>query len=117
MSAFRFRLPEEQFSTRRSLSAVNEREELMRTYLLSIAAATLFAIPTPAFSKDSHIGPGGVKIGPSYGHDRYYNRYEGLYDRYESERCRALRPVCMHKEEELTEKEISSCRRFRELCD
>jgi hypothetical protein len=81
---------------------VNEREELMRTYLLSIAAATLFTIPT-AFSKDIHIGSGGVKIGPSYGHHRYYNRYEGLYDRYESERCRALRPVCMHKEEELKE--------------
>ena len=90
----------------------------MRTYLLSIAAAlTLFTITPSAFSKDDRIGPGGVKTGPSYGHHRYYNRFEGLYDRYESERCRALRPVCMHKEEELTEKEISSCRRFRELCD
>jgi hypothetical protein len=89
----------------------------MRTYLLSIAAATLFAIPTPAFSKDIHIGSGGVKIGPSYGHHRYYNRYEGLYDRYESERCRTLRPVCLHKEEELAEKGMGRCRRFRELCD
>jgi hypothetical protein len=117
MSAFRFRVPEEQFGTRRSLAAVNEREELMRTYLLSIAAVTLFTIPTPAFSKDIRIGPGGAEMGSSYGHHRYYNRYEGLYDRYESERCRALRQVCMNKEEELAEKGMGSCRRFRELCD
>ena len=88
----------------------------MRTYLLSLAALTLFTIPTPALSKDIHIGPGGVKIGSSYGHHRSYNRYEGLYDQYESERCSALRPVCMHKEEQ-AEKGMANCRRFRELCD
>jgi hypothetical protein len=94
-----------------------KREELMRTYLLSIAAAlTLFTIATSAFSKDDHIGPGGVKVGSSHGHHRYYNRFEGLYDRYESEQCGALRPVCTHKEE-LSEKGMGNCRRFRELCD
>ena len=82
----------------------------MRTYLLSIAAMALFTIPAPAVSKDIH------EMGSSYGHHRYYNRYEGLYDRYESERCSALRPVCTHKEG-LAEKGIGSCRRFRELCD
>jgi hypothetical protein len=42
----------------------------MRTYILAIATAALLAIPTAAFSES--------------GHQRYYNRYEGLYDRYES---------------------------------
>jgi hypothetical protein len=73
-------------------------EVLMRTYMLAIAAA-LFAIPTAAFSES--------------GHHRYYNRYEGLYDRYESGRCKELRAVCAHKEE----LGIGNCRRFRELCD
>jgi hypothetical protein len=89
----------------------------MRTYLLSTAAAlALFTIAPSALSKDTHIGPGGVKIGSSYGHHRYYNRLEGLYDRYESERCGALRPVCTQKEE-LTKRGVGNCRRFRELCD
>jgi hypothetical protein len=43
----------------------------MRTYILAIATAALFAIPTAALSES--------------GHQRYYNRYEGLYDRYESD--------------------------------
>jgi hypothetical protein len=73
-------------------------EVLMRTYMLAIAAA-LFAIPTAALSES--------------GHHRYYNRYEGLYDRYESGRCKELRAVCAHKEE----LGIGNCRRFRELCD
>ena len=89
-------------------------EVLMRTYILAMATAALFAIPTAAFSES---GAGGVKIGPSYGHHRYYNRYEGLYNRYdESGRCRELRGVCAHKEE-LAERGIGNCRRFRELCD
>jgi hypothetical protein len=89
----------------------------MGTYLLSIAAAlTLFTIATSALSKDIHLGPGGVKVVSSHGHHRYYNRFEGLYDRYESERCGALRPVCTQKEE-LSEKGMGNCRRFRELCD
>ena len=46
----------------------------MRTYILAIATAALFAIPTAAFSEDITIGPGGVRIGPSYGHHRLYNR-------------------------------------------
>ena len=49
----------------------------MRTCILAIATAALFAIPTAAFSEDIQIGPGGVKIGPSYGHHRLYNRDEG----------------------------------------
>ena len=88
-------------------------EVLMRTYILAMATAALFTIPTAAFSES---GARGVKIGPSYGHHRYYNRYKGLYDRYESGRCRELRAVCVHKEE-LGEQETGNCRRFRELCD
>ena len=86
----------------------------MRTYMLAIATAALFAIPTAAFSEDVYIGTGGVRIKPS--HHRYYNQYEGLYDRYESERCRLSRAACTHKEE-LGEQGTSNCRRFRELCD
>ena len=93
-------------------------EVLMRTYILAIilaiAIAALFAIPTTAFSES--INDGGVRIGHSYHHHRLYNRYEGLYDRYESGRCRELRPACMHKEE-LGEQGMGNCRRFRELCD
>jgi hypothetical protein len=75
-------------------------EVLMRTYMLAIAVAP-FAIPTPVLSESGH---------------RYYNRYEGLYDRYESERCRELRGVCTHKEKP-GEQGMGNCRRFRELCD
>jgi hypothetical protein len=39
-------------------------EALMRTYILAIAAAALFAIPAAAFSESTHVGPGDVKIGP-----------------------------------------------------
>ena len=56
----------------------------MRTYILAIATVALFAIPTAAFSES--------------GHHRYYNRDEGLYDRYESGRCRESRATCTHKE-------------------
>jgi hypothetical protein len=77
--------PEEQIRSPGTLSAMI-LEVLMRTYILAIATATLFAIPTAAFSESIYVGPGGVKIGPSYGHHRYYNRYEGLYNHYESGR-------------------------------
>jgi len=73
----------------------------MRTCMLAIAV-TFFAIPIAAFSES--------------GHHRYYNRYEGLYDRYESGRCRELRSICTHKAE-LAEPGMGNCRRFRELCD
>jgi len=73
---------------------------MRRTYMLAIAVA-LFAIPTTVFSER--------------GHHRYYDRYEGLYDRYESERCRELRGVCTHKEK-LGEQGMGNCRRYRELC-
>jgi len=73
----------------------------MRTYILAIATAALLAIPTAAFSES--------------GHQRYYNRYEGLYDRYESGRCKELRAARTHKE--LGEQGMGNCRRFRELCD
>jgi hypothetical protein len=76
-------------------------EVLMRTYMFAIIAA-FSAIPTAAFSVSSH--------------HRYYNRYEGLYDRYESGRCQELRGVCTHKEK-LGEQGMGNCRRFRELCD
>ena len=89
----------------------------MRTYIVAIATAALFAIPTATFAENIYAGSGGVKKGPSYGNHRYYNRYEGLYDLYESERCRQSRAACSHKDE-LTEQGMSNnCRRFRELCD
>jgi hypothetical protein len=86
----------------------------MRTYMLAIAIAAPFAIPTAAFSGSIYVGLGGARIGPS--HQRHYNQYEGLYNRYESERCRGSRAACMHREE-LADKGMGNCRRFRELCD
>jgi hypothetical protein len=83
----------------------------MRKYLFAMRAAALFAIPTAALSESTL---GGIRVGPS--HHRYYNRYEGLYDRYESERCSASRAACTHKEG-LGEQGMGNCRRYRELCD
>jgi hypothetical protein len=72
----------------------------MRTYILAIATAALFAIPTAAFSETIEFGPGGVRIAP-YGHHRLYNRYEGG-------RCAELRQACLHKEE-LGEQGMGNC--------
>ena len=83
-------------------------EDLMRTCILAIATAALFAIPTAAFSEDIQIGPGGVKIGPSYGHHRLYNRDEGG-------RCAELRQACLHKEQ-LGEQGMGNCQRYRTVC-
>ena len=81
----------------------------MRKYIFAMCAAALFALPTSvAFSQvDVEVGPGGVHVGPGY-HRHYYNRYEGG-------RCRELRAACMHKEE-LGERGMGNCRRYRELC-
>jgi hypothetical protein len=80
----------------------------MRRCILAIATAALFAIPTAAFSEDIQIGPGGVRIGPSYGHHRYYNRAEG--GRYAE-----LRQACLHKEG-LGEQGMGNCQRYRAMC-
>ena len=80
----------------------------MRTYIFAIATAALFAIPTAAFSEDIHIGPGGVRIGPSYGHHRYYNRDQGGG-------CAELRQACLHKGQ-LGEQGMGNCRRYRAMC-
>jgi hypothetical protein len=86
----------------------------MRKYLFAICAAALFAIPTAAFSESIQVALGGARVG--FSHHRDHNKYEGLYDRYESQRCRELRPACMPKKE-LGEQVTGNCRRFRELCD
>jgi hypothetical protein len=80
----------------------------MRRYILAIAAAALFAIPTAAFSTDIQFGPGGIRIGPSYGYHRYYNRAEGG-------RCAELRQACLHKQE-LGEQGMGNCQRYRAMC-
>jgi hypothetical protein len=78
----------------------------MRTYVLAIATAALFALPTSAFSQNLEIGPGGIRVGPvGPGYDRHYG----------GERCRELRRACLHKEE-LGEQGMGNCRRYRELC-
>jgi hypothetical protein len=80
----------------------------MRTCILAIATVALFAIPTAALSEDIQIGPGGVKIGLSYGHHRLYNRDEGG-------RCAELRQACLHKEQ-LGEQGMGNCQRYRTVC-
>jgi hypothetical protein len=66
----------------------------MRTYVLAIATAALFVLPTSAFSQvDVEIGPGGVQVGPRHRH--YDDGYHGG-DRYGGGRCRELRQVCLH---------------------
>ena len=81
-------------------------EKLMRAYILAIATAALFAIPTAAFSEDITIGPGGVRIGPSYGHHRLYNQGGG---------CAELRQACLHKGQ-LGEQGMGNCQRYRTVC-
>ena len=73
------------FSLWEVLLAMMFREVLMRTYILAIATAALFAIPAAAFSAEVEFGPGGVRIAPNYGHHRG--------------RCAELRQACLHKEE------------------
>jgi hypothetical protein len=77
----------------------------MRSFVLALATAALFAIPTTsAFSQvDVEVGPGGVRVGPGYHHG------------WGPGRCRELRAACMHKQE-LGEQGMGNCRRYRELC-
>jgi hypothetical protein len=85
----------------------------MRTYILAMATAALFVLPTSAFSQvDVEIGPGGVQVGPRHRH--YDDGYHGG-DRYGGGRCRELRQACLHKEE-LGEAGMGNCRRYREMC-
>lgn len=88
----------------------------MRTYVLAIAAAALFALPTSAvFSQvDVEVGPGGVYVGPRYHRDYDDGHYRGDR-RYGGGQCRELRQACLHKEE-LGEQGMGNCRRYRELC-
>ena len=83
----------------------------MRAYVLAIAAAALFALPTSAFSQGVEIGPGGVQITPGYPGYPHYGYYHGQY----GARCRDLRWACIHKEE-LGEQGLGNCRRYREMC-
>jgi hypothetical protein len=70
----------------------------MRSFVLAMATAALFAIPTTsAFSQvDVEIGRGGVRVGPGYHHG------------WGPGRCREKR--------ELGEQGMGNCRRYRELC-
>jgi hypothetical protein len=80
----------------------------MRTYVLAIATAALFALPTSVFSQvDVEVGPGGVRVGPGY--HRHYGEERG------GGRCRELRQACLHKEQ-LGEQGMGNCRRYREMC-
>jgi hypothetical protein len=103
----------EQF--RSSEVTVAIREETMRAYVVAIATAALFAVPTSAFSQvDVEVGPGGVYVGPRYHRDHDDRGYQG--DRhYGGGRCRELRQACLHKEE-LGEQGMGNCRRYREMC-
>jgi hypothetical protein len=75
----------------------------MRTYVLAIVSASVFALPTSVLSQAVEFGPGGVRIYP------YHRHYE-----YRGE-CRELRQACLHKEE-LGEQGLGNCRRYREVC-
>jgi hypothetical protein len=79
----------------------------MRRYILAIATAALFAIPTAAFSEGIYVGPGAVRVGPGY-HHNYYNRAGGG-------RCAEMRQACLHKGE-LGEQGMGNCERYRAMC-
>jgi hypothetical protein len=69
------------------------RSKSMRTYVLAMFTAALFALPTSAaFSQvDVEIGSGGVRVGPGY--------HRHLYNRSDEGRCQELRQACVHKEQ------------------
>jgi hypothetical protein len=73
----------------------------MRTYVLAIVGAALFALPTSAFSQEIDFGPGGVRI------HRHHHGYGAD--------CRELRQACLNKGE-LGEQGQGNCRRYREVC-
>jgi hypothetical protein len=84
----------------------SQKEVLMRRYILALATAALFVVPTAAFSEGVYIGPGGVRVGPGH---HYYNRAEG------GGRCRELHQACLHKNE-LGEQGMGNCERYRAMC-
>jgi hypothetical protein len=86
-------------------------EEIMRTYVLAIVSAALFALPTAAFSQAAEFLPAGVRI---YPYERPYDRPYRRNYQYGGE-CRELRQACLHKEE-LGEQGQGNCRRYREVC-
>jgi hypothetical protein len=90
----------------------------MRIYVLAIATAAVFAVPTSAFSQmDFEVGPEGFYVGPRYHRDYDDRNYGGdrHYGGGGGGRCRELRQACLHKEE-LGEQGMGNCRRYRELC-
>jgi hypothetical protein len=75
----------------------------MRTYVVAIVGAALFALPTSAFSQAVEFGPGGVRIHSDHRHRGY------------GADCRELRQACLNKGE-LGEQGQGNCRRYREVC-
>ena len=75
----------------------------MRTYILAMVSASVFALPTSALSQAVEFGADGVRIYP------YHRHYE-----YRGE-CRELRQACLNKGE-LGEQGQGNCRRYREVC-
>jgi hypothetical protein len=82
----------------------------MRAFVLVLLTAALFVLPTSAFLQVGvEIGPGGVYVGPRYHRDHDDGYHRG--DRYGGGRCGELR-----RKEELGEREMGNCRRYREIC-
>ena len=79
----------------------------MRTYALAAIATALFVLPNAAFSQEIDVGPGGIRVGPSYHQHRLYNRAE--------DRCWELSQACMHKGQ-LGEQGMGNCQRYRAVC-
>lgn len=75
----------------------------MRFYVLAAVAAALYVLPTSAFAQRQ----GDVWM------DSGYSRYQGR-SAYRGE-CRELRRACLNKEE-LGERGMGNCRRYREIC-
>lgn len=80
----------------------------MRTYVLALVGAALFAIPTSTFSQEFELGPRGVRVDP--GDHKHYPHYYGY-----AGSCRELRRACLDKEE-LGEVGQGNCERYRRLC-
>ncbi len=80
----------------------------MRTYILAMATAALFAIPTSAISQGVQIGPGGVQVDPGY-----KRQTEGRSAK--SSECKQLRKACL-EDKELGEENRGNCARYQARC-
>jgi hypothetical protein len=83
-------------------------EVVMRSFVLAIVTAALFAIPTSAFSQGVEIGPGGVRVDP--GTKRQTEGRSAV-----QAECKQLRKACL-QDKDLGEENRGNCSKYQARC-